>query len=410
MATSKHTQKISSESFDFVIVGAGIVGITVTNELLKRQPGARIAVLEKEAAPGLHASGRNSGVMHSGIYYDSGTLKARVCVAGARRMIEFAKEEGIAVNQCGKVILATSEEQLPTVEKLLRNARDSGIPAERVDHQQLREIEPHAVQGPAAIYCPTTAVIDGSAVIKRLREQLEQRGVKLIFSCHVKAPAGKGQLNTSQGAIHYGLLFNCAGAYADTVAKSYGLAADYALVPFKGIYWKLSKKANPMVCANIYPVPDVYMPFFGVHLTRVISGVVYIGPTAIPTFGRENYGVLQGINFGESLSIGLQLAGMYLRNENNFRKLTHVEMGKYSKDAFLSAAQKLVPSLTAEDMVPTQKSGIRPQLVNTKTRKLEMDYIIERTDDSVHVLNAISPAFTGGFAFAELIVEAGNIS
>ncbi len=402
---------MSSASFDFVIVGAGIVGLTVANELLKRQPGARIAVLEKEAAPGLHASGRNSGVIHCGIYYGNDTIKAKVCASGARRMIEFAKREGIAHAQCGKVILATSDEQLPTVERLLRNARDNDIPAEKIDHQQLREIEPNAAsEGPAAIYCPTTAVIDGLAVIRRLREQLEQRNVKFILNCHVKAPAGKGQLSTSQGTIHYGLLFNCAGAYADIVAKSYGLAGDYALVPFKGIYWKLSKKANPLVRANIYPVPDVSMPFLGVHLTRVISGDVYIGPTAIPAFGRENYGMLQGINFSESLGIGFQLAGMYLRNENNFRKLANVEMGKYRKGAFLSAARKLMPSLTTDDMVPTPKTGIRPQLINTKTRKLEMDYIVERTDDSVHVLNAISPAFTSGFSFAELIVDAGNIT
>lgn len=399
-----------SASFDFVIVGAGIVGLTVANELLKRQPGVRIAVLEKEAAPGLHASGRNSGVMHSGIYYGSDTLKARVCASGARRMIEFAKAEGIAYSQCGKVILATSDEQLPTLEKLLHNARENNIPAEKIDHQQLRKIEPNAALGPAAIYCPTTAIIDGPAVIKRLREQLEQRGVKFILDCHVNGPAGKGQLSTTQGTIHYGLLFNCAGAHADIVAKSYGLAGDYALVPFKGIYWKLSNKANSLVRANIYPVPDVSMPFLGVHLTRVISGDVYIGPTAIPAFGRENYGLLQGINFSESLSIGFRLAGMYARNENNFRKLAHVEMGKYRKVAFLAAARKLMPSLTADDMAPTSKAGIRPQLVNTRTRKLEMDYIIERTDDSVHVLNAISPAFTSGFSFAELIVDAGNIS
>lgn len=401
---------MSSVSFDFIIVGAGIVGLTVANELLKRQPGARIAVLEKEAAPGLHASGRNSGVMHSGIYYGSDTLKARVCATGARRMIEFAKAGGIAVNQCGKVILATSDEQLPTVEKLLRNARDNDIPAEKIDHQQLREIEPNAALGPAAIYCPTTAVIDGPAVIKRLREQLEQRGVKFIFNCHVKAPAGKGQLSTSQGIIHYGLLFNCAGAYADTVAKSYGLAGDYALVAFKGIYWKLSEKANPLVRANIYPVPDVSLPFLGVHLTRVISGDVYVGPTAIPALGRENYGLMEGINLKEAAGIGFQLAEMYLRNENNFRKLAHNEIGKYSKANFLAAARKLLPALNKEDMVPTSKAGIRPQLINTKTRKLEMDYIVERTDDSVHVLNAISPAFTSGFSFAELIVDAGNIS
>lgn len=400
---------MSNASFDFVIVGAGIVGLTVANELLKRQPGARIAVLEKEVAPGLHASGRNSGVMHSGIYYGSDTLKARVCATGARRMIEFAKAEGIAVNQCGKVILATSNEQLPTVEKLLRNARENDIPAEKIDHQQLREIEPNAAMGPAAIYCPTTAVIDGPAVVKRLREQLEQRGVKFIFNCHVEAPAGKAQLGTSQGTIHYGLLFNCAGAYADTVAKSYGLAGDYALVPFKGIYWKLSEKANPLVRANIYPVPDVSLPFLGVHLTRVIGGDVYVGPTAIPALGRENYGLLEGINLKEAAGIGLQLAEMYLRDENNFRKLAHNEIGKYSKMNFLAAARKLLPILNEEDMVPTRKAGIRPQLINTKTRKLEMDYIIESTEDSVHVLNAISPAFTSSFAFAELIVDKAGI-
>ena len=401
---------MSGASFDFVIVGAGIVSLTVTNELLKRQPGVRIAVLEKEAVPGLHASGRNSGVLHSGIYYGSDTLKARVCATGARRMIEFAKAEGIAVNQCGKVILATSDEQLPMVEKLLRNARENDIPAEKIDHQQLRAIEPNAALGPAAIYCPTTAVIDGSAVIKRLREQLEQRGVKFIFNCHVKTPAGKGQLSTSQGIIHYGLLFNCAGAYADTVAKSYGLAGDYALVPFKGIYWKLSEMANPLVRANIYPVPDVSLPFLGVHLTRVIGGDVYVGPTAIPALGRENYGLLEGINLKEAAGIGFQLAEMYLRDENNFRKLAHNEIGKYSKENFLAAARKLLPALNKEDMVPTSKVGIRPQLINTKTCRLEMDYIVERTDDSVHVLNAISPAFTSGFVFAELIVDAGNIS
>lgn len=396
--------------FDFVVVGAGIVGLTVAHELRRRQPGARIAVLEKEPAPGLHASGRNSGVMHSGIYYDSNTLKARVCAEGARRMIEYARAEGVAVEQNGKVILATSEEQLPTIEKLLDNARGSSIPAERIDHQRLKELEPCAAQGPAAIYCPTTAVIDGPAVLERLREQLERQGTIFIFNCHVDRPDIRGRLRTSQGVVQYAMLFNCAGAYADILARSYGLADAYTLVPFKGIYWKLSKQANSLVRANIYPVPDISMPFLGVHLTKVISGDVYIGPTAIPALGRENYGGLQGVNISESLGILSQLGGMYLRNENNFRRLAHVEMGKYKKAAFLSAARKLVPRLTADDMEATPKAGIRPQLINIKTRRLEMDYIIERSEDSVHVLNAISPAFTSSFAFAELIVDAGGIS
>lgn len=396
---------MSEKTFDFVIVGAGIVGLTVAYELLKRQPRTHVAVLEKEDAPGRHASGRNSGVIHCGIYYGSDTLKAKVCANGARRMIEFAKAEGIAVNQCGKVILATSEDQLPTVNKLMSNAKDNNIPAERIGHQQLRELEPYAAASPAAIYCPTTAVIDSAAVLKRLREKLEQQGVVFFFNCAVTGQQGKGQLQSTLGTISYGYLINCAGAYADTVAKGFGLAQEYALVPFKGIYWKLSSAANPKVRANIYPVPDISMPFLGVHLTRVIDGNVYVGPTAIPAFGRENYGIVRGINLAESLEIGYQLAGMYLRNESNFRKLARVELGKYSKKNFLVAAQKLMPSLKMEDMIPTAKAGIRPQLVNIKTRKLEMDYILVKTDNSLHVLNAISPAFTSSLAFAELIVS-----
>jgi len=394
-----------AQNFDFLVIGAGIVGLTVATELLKRQPTARVAVLEKEPTLGAHASGRNSGVMHSGIYYGSDTLKAKICASGGRKMVEFAREERIPINCCGKVILATCEGQLPTIDRLIDNARDSDIPAERIDARQLKEIEPFAVPGPAAIYCPTTAVIDSAAVLERLRERLEQRGARLFFDCAFKGPRGRGKIKTSLGDMGYGFLVNCAGAHADTVARAYALAGEYALMPFKGIYWKLGPQANPKVRANIYPVPDVSMPFLGVHFTRVISGEVYVGPTAIPALGRENYGIVRGANLAESAAIGYQLAGMYLRNQNNFRKLAHIEMGKYNKGNFLTAARKLMPSLNAEDMVPTPKVGIRPQLVNTRTHKLEMDYILVDTEDSLHILNAISPAFTGSLAFAELIAD-----
>lgn len=396
---------MAAKCFDYVIVGAGIVGLTVASELKRQQPAASVAILEKESAPGMHASGRNSGVMHCGIYYGSETLKAKVCADGARRMVEFAEAEGIAVNRCGKVVLATSEEQLPTVEKLLRNAQENRIEAVHIDAHQLNEIEPYAAPGVAAIYCPSTAVIDSAAIVQRIREKLTNEGVQFFFDCAFQGREKSRNIKTAHGDIGYGFLINCAGAYADAVAKSFGIGDEYALVPFKGIYWKLSQAANHKVRANIYPVPDVSMPFLGVHLTRVISGDVYVGPTAIPAFGRENYGLVQGMNLAESLGISYQLAGMYLRNENNFRKLAHVEMGKYNKKNFLAAAQKLMPSLTEADMVPTPKAGIRPQLVNTRTRKLEMDYILAATDDSLHVMNAISPAFTSSLAFAELIVD-----
>lgn len=401
---------MTQHSYDYLIVGSGIVGLTVAHELKIRFPSAKICVLDKESSAGVHASGRNSGVLHSGIYYSSDTLKAKVCAAGARRMVDFAREHSIPFSKSGKVIVATSEKDLPIVDRLLKNAAENGIRAWRINEKELREIEPYAAHGPAAIYSPDTAVIDNRAVVNRLAALLEQQGVHFLWHCGFRNVGGSGEIVTDQGVLSYGYLFNCAGAYADVVARHFGLSSDYALVPFKGIYWKLRPEAMHLVRANIYPVPDIGLPFLGVHLTRVISGDVYAGPTAIPTLGRENYGFIQGIRPLEALSIGYRLAGMYLSNRFNFRSMAHLELGKYRKRNFLAAAQNLLPSLTSEDIIPTRKSGIRPQLVNLREGKLEMDYILEHTDCSTHVLNAISPAFTSSFAFAEMIVNSSNIN
>lgn len=397
-----------SLKYDYVIVGAGIVGLAVASEIKSRRPASRVAVLEKERELGRHASGRNSGVLHCGIYYAGDTVKAQVCAKGGKRMMQFAQEHSIPFEKSGKVILATSDGDMATVDRLLRNAAENGICAYKIDDTELRKIEPYAAHTEAAIYCPDTAVIDSRAVLERLRNLLSQQGVDFFWDCEAQAPLGGDRLETSKGIFSFGFLFNCAGAYADTLAKKFGLARDLALIPFKGIYWKVSERASHLVRANIYPVPDVSLPFLGVHLTRVISGDVYVGPTAIPALGRENYGVIQGARIGEVAGILGRLAGMYLRNSNNFRILAHAELGKYGKANFLSAAQRLVPSLVDEDLVRTPKAGIRPQLVNVRTHSLEMDYIFEQTDNSVHVLNSISPAFTSSLSFAEMIVDRSN--
>lgn len=390
---------------DILIIGAGIVGMTVAYHLKQRNPALSILILEKESQVGVHASGRNSGVLHCGIYYGSDTLKAKVCARGAARMMDFAQEHQLPWLKSGKVILATREAQLPTVDKLMRNAAANGISAYLLTEQELRAREPHAAKGTAAIYCPDTAVIDSQAVVKKLQSLLEAQGVRFKFDCLVKGLKAEGQLLTTKELFSYGFLYNCAGAHADQIARHFGLAENYVLVPFKGIYWKLSESANALLRSNIYPVPDVTKPFLGVHLTRVMSGDVYVGPTAIPVLGRENYHGLQGVHVQELWSICKQLASMYLGNQNHFRSLAHAEMAKYSKRVFLKAARQLLPALKAEDFVPTSKAGIRPQLVNLKSKQLEMDYIFERTETSMHVLNAISPAFTSSFAFAEMIVD-----
>lgn len=353
----------------------------------------------------MHASGRNSGVLHSGIYYGADTLKAKVCSQGARRMREFAAEHGIRCERWGKVIVATSAQDLITLERLLKNASDNAIRAEKVDAQTLRSLEPHAYPYQAGIYSPDTAVIDSLAVVEKLRDLLTALGVEIRYGQNVRALPQKNSVQTGDGELSHGFLFNCAGASADQVARPFGVGLQYALLPFKGLYYKLAPARNFLVKSSIYPVPDISLPFLGVHLTRVISGDVYVGPTAIPAFGRENYGILSGLQLGESARIAWHLLQMYLSNRQNFRHLVHAETMKYFKPHFLRAAQKLVPEVRAEDLLPTKKVGIRPQLVNIRERRLEMDFVLERTENSLHVLNAISPAFTSSFAFAEMIVD-----
>lgn len=394
---------------DVLVVGAGIVGLAVAREVLHRQPRRRVIVIDKEPRPGMHASSRNSGVLHCGIYYGSDTLKARICAEGARRMMAFASKRGIPFRQGGKVIVSTAAGQGATVERLLSNARDNGIPAERITREQLLKLEPHCGQVHDAIHCPTTAVIDGRGVIMAIREELEAGGVKFLWDCPFIDRVDDGAIRTGLGLIRFECMFNCAGAFADRVAHAFGVARNLAVVPFKGIYWKLVDAAAGKVRSNIYPVPDTAVPFLGVHLTRVIDGGVYAGPTAIPALGRENYHGLQGIRAVEGLGILARLSGMYWRNNQGFRSLAHAEIGKYLKPRFVAAVQCLVPSIGSGDLVPTPKAGIRPQLVDLGSGKLVMDHVVERQARTTHVLNAISPAFTGSMAFAEHLVSEGRL-
>ncbi|MBK8870676.1 MAG: L-2-hydroxyglutarate oxidase [Elusimicrobia bacterium] len=391
------------ESTDFLIVGAGIVGLAVANELRRRHPKANIVVLEKETEVGCHASGRNSGVLHSGIYYSPGTLKAKFCAEGARRMLAFAKENGVAHRVAGKVILAVGPEDLPGLERLEQNAKANGIRAVRLSAQTLMEIEPHATPG-EAIHCLDTAVVDAPAVVQALAEKVELSGTRFFFGEEVIEAEETAVITRSGRKLKFEKMINCAGAHADKVARLFGLAKDHILVPFKGLYWKLRNGADHWVRESIYPVPDLNFPFLGIHLTRGVGGDVYVGPTAIPAFGRENYGLLEGITPGESAQIMGRLTKMYFQKDPTFRRLVNREMGHYVKTGFLKAVQRLVPALSVEDLVPSNKVGIRPQLVR-RTGELEMDFHMEQTDNSLHVLNAISPAFTCSLAFAEKIVD-----
>jgi (S)-2-hydroxyglutarate dehydrogenase len=389
-----------------VIVGAGIVGLAIARELVRREPDASITVLEKEHRLGEHASGRNSGVLHTGIYYPAGTLKAKLCRAGAEAMLDYAAAHGISSRRDGKVIIATCAEDAGGLDALLANARAAGVRAERIDSEGIRELEPHAANEFGGVHCADTAVIDSSAVLESLRDGLERAGVDIVHGEQVVAiDERRRELRTSQCTRTFGLLVNAAGAHADTVARMAGVGREYRLVPFKGLYYKFTPEHAARVRGSIYPVPNPNLPFLGIHFTRVINGDVYVGPTAIPALGRENYGLLAGARPVEAARIVLQLARLYARNQQNFRALVHAELPRYAPGRFLRAASRLVDRLEPEWLKRSPKVGIRPQLLNSRTGRLEMDFVVERGERSVHVLNAISPAFTSSFAFASFVVE-----
>ncbi len=397
-----------NRNFDIAIIGAGIVGMSVAYELTQRDSSLKIAIFEKESDIGIHASGRNSGVLHCGIYYREDSLKAKVCAKGSEMMKSFAKANAVPLFNGGKVIVPSSEQQVSTLDSLMNNAQKNGVEAYWINEKELLKLEPYARPVEKAIYCPQTSVIDNKAVLVALKKQLIEKGVQFIHQCCILNIQNR-KLITTKGHFYYHFLFNCAGAYADQIAKMEGLANDYTLLPFKGIYYKLSHEIAPQIRSNIYPVPDISTPFLGVHFTRSISGDVYVGPTAIPVFGRENYRRLQGIKLHETSELLFQLMKLLWSNQNNFRMLAQSEIMKYSKQVFFKNAKKLVPSLKIDDLVPSTKAGIRPQLMNKKNMSLEMDYIFEKTDSSIHILNAISPAFTSSFAFAEMILNESKV-
>lgn len=396
----------TTSNYDFVVVGAGIVGLSVAFELQKRYPGQRILVLEKENQLGCHASGRNSGVLHSGIYYSPQTLKAKMCARGANLMREFALQHRIPIEKRVKVIIPTNAEELPVLDVLFENAKNNGVQVERLPEGDIKRLEPYSNPFQKGLYIRDTAVIDTKMVLEAISGSLHEKGVEVEKGLKaIEISPVQKIVRTNDRQVGYGFLFNCAGAYADVLAHQTGVGRDYLLIPFKGMYYKLPQERAFMVKGNIYPVPNLRFPFLGVHFTRVISDQVYVGPTAIPCLGRENYRGFAGMRLWETAGIFWELTKLFIQNDNNFRGLVRSEIKNYVKSWYLQSARKLLPDLTIEDLTPTDKVGIRPQLVNIRTRKLELDFIIERADHSVHILNAISPAFTSAFAFAEYVVE-----
>jgi L-2-hydroxyglutarate oxidase LhgO len=386
-----------------LIVGAGIVGLALARELLAAGCDD-ILVIDKEPILGAHASGRNSGVLHAGIYYAPDTLKARICLEGNFQMKAYCKEKGLPILEKGKVIVARDTSEWPALEALFRRAKKNGAKVEMIDEQQLADIEPNAKTAGKAIYSHYTAQIDPRAVLEQIRQDLIDSGrVNIVTRCPLEMVKGSNIALTGLGEVAFEKLINAAGAHCDKIARSFDIGHRYRMIPFKGIYRKLRKSAPYTVNGNIYPVPDIRNPFLGVHFTRGIHGDVYLGPTAIPAFGRENYGILKGID-GEGWSILLSDAILFGMNPK-FRSVALSEPRKYVFSYFFEDARKLVKALSPDHVESCDKVGIRSQLVDWRTKELVMDFLVEASGDAVHILNPVSPAFTCSMALARHVVQ-----
>lgn len=392
-----------SGAYDYCIVGGGIVGLATARALLRREPGARLILVEKEAGPALHQTGHNSGVIHAGIYYQPGSLKARLCREGAQATKDFCRRNGIAFEECGKLIVATSAIEQERMEGLAARAVENGIAFERIGRDRLETVEPH-VSGLAALFLPATGIVDYRAVCRAMAAEIAGKGAHLRYGAAVTGIAEEGTgvaVRVGDASFRAGRLVACAGLQSDRLARLAGLRIDHRIVPFRGEYYTLPASRSAIVRSLIYPVPDPGLPFLGVHLTRMIDGSVTVGPNAVLGFAREGY-EKGSVNAADVLDMA-GFGGFWRVLAKNWRTGVDEFAGSLSRRRYLAKCRKYCPSLTLSDL-GRPGAGIRAQAV-LRDGTLVHDFLFVETERMLHVCNAPSPAATSAIPIGEMIVE-----
>ena len=389
--------------YDFAVIGGGIVGLSSARSLLESYPDAGVLVLEKESAWARHQTGHNSGVIHSGIYYKPGSLKARFCKEGAQRLVEFCQEHGIAYEICGKVIVATEPGEMTRLRNLYERGIENGLAVQKIGPEELKELEPHAT-GIAALKVPSTGIVDFVGVAETFAKMVAEKGGELRAGAEVTGISETGEaveLRAAGKSFRARALINCAGLHSDRIAALGGVEAGARIVPFRGEYYDLKPQRRHLVRNLIYPVPDPSFPFLGVHFTRTVEGGVEAGPNAVLGFAREGYKKTD-VKLKDLAEV-IPYPAFWRLAAKNWRTGAGEVLRSLSKSAFVRGLQRLVPEVEAEDLVPTE-AGVRAQALK-KDGTLVDDFHIVEGERSVHVLNAPSPAATACIPIGEAIVE-----
>ena len=389
---------------DFLLIGGGIIGISIARELKSRHPDSSVCILEKEHQCGLHASSRNSGVLHAGFYYTADSFKARFTREGNQRLTEYCEAKKIKLKKCGKLVVAQNESELVWLDELMIRAKNNGVPLKSISVKESRSIEPRAKTYQRALFSPTTSSVNPIELVKSLLSDAIQEGVQLKTNVQYMHRLGERSIKTSDGIFEAKYLINVAGLYADKIGKDFGFSKDHRILPFKGLYL-YSEESPGSLKTHIYPVPDLTNPFLGVHFTITADNRIKIGPTAIPAFWREQYQGWSNFNLPELTEIILRQAGLFLSSSFDFKALAFRELQKYSKPLLVSLAAKLAKGVDIKHYRQWGQAGIRAQLLNIRKKKLEMDFVLEGDDHSMHILNTVSPGLTCALPFADYVCD-----
>ena len=391
------------QTYDFIIVGGGIVGVSTALSLIKKHPSKKILLLEKEESFATHQTGHNSGVIHAGVYYEPGSLKAEFCREGLKETIKFCTAHKIPFNQCGKLLVATNDLELERMKKLFERCKANQIDVEILDQKKLNETEPNIV-GIGAILVKSTGIVDYKLITKKMSEQFESLGGEFLLNTEVinlKEDKERIQVITSSETISSEYLICCAGLMADRVAKLLDIKIDFQIIPFRGEYYKLKDKHNSLVKHLIYPIPDPNLPFLGVHLTKMIDGSITVGPNAVLGFKREGY---KRLNFSIRDSIQfLSFKGFYKVIKKNLKSGLYEMKNSIFKRGYLKEVQKYSPQINLKDLQP-YPAGIRAQAV-LEDGTLVHDFLFAESKRSIHVCNAPSPAATSAIPIGKYITE-----